>query len=87
MFELIEEKTVVLVLVHCFKGQELEAVKLRTAVLKKVWEAKQEFCPKVEANEYLIHPSEIRQISSQTLKSPKISITEIAQTIIEGSPL
>ena len=86
MVELIEEKTVVLMLVCCFKGQELEAVKLRTAVLKKIWEAKQEFCPKAEANEYLIHPSELRQISSQTLKSPKISITEIAQTIVEGSP-
>ena len=86
MVELIEEKTVVLMLVRCFKGQELEAVKLRTAVLKKIWEAKQEFCPKAEANEYLIHPSELRQISSQTLKVPKISITEIAQTIVEGSP-
>ena len=85
MFELIEEKTVVLVLVRCFKGQELEAVKLRTAVLKKIWEAKQEFCPMVKTNEYLIHPSELRQITSQALKPLKISITEIAKTIIEGS--
>ena len=64
MVKLIKEKIVVLVLVRCFKGQELEAVELQTAVLKKIWEAKQEFCPKVEANEYLIHPSELRHISS-----------------------
>jgi ankyrin repeat protein len=86
MVELIEEKTVVLMLVRCFKGQELEAVKLRTAVLRKIWKAKQEFCPMVEANEYLIHPSELRQISFQTMMSHTISISEIARTIIEGSP-
>ena len=85
MVELIEEKTVILVLIRCFKGQELEAVKLQTAVFKKVWEAKLEFCPRVDANEYLIHPSELASISSQTFKSHRISMAEIAQTIIEGS--
>ena len=88
LVEIIEEKTIAIVLVRCFEGQELEAVKLRTAVLKKVWEAKKEFCPKVDTNEYLLHPSELTNISgiSQSFDTHRISMTEIAQTIIEGSP-
>ena len=87
LVEIIEEKTIALVLVRCFEGQELEAVKLRTAVLKKVWEAKIEFCPKIDTNEYLIHPSELTSASrsSQTFDTHRISMTEIAQTIVEGS--
>ena len=88
LVEIIEEKTIALVLVRCFEGQELEAVKLRTAVLKKVWEAKIEFCPKIDTNEYLIHPSKLTSASrsSQTFDTHRISMTEIAQTIVEGSP-
>ena len=88
LVEIIEEKTVALVLVRCFEGQELEAVKLRTAVLKKVWEAKNEFCPKVDTNEYLIHPLELTSVSgiSPSFNTHRISMTEIAQTVIEGSP-
>ena len=88
LVEIVEEKTVALVLVRCFEGQELEAVKLRTAVLKKVWEAKKEFCPKVDTNEYLLHPSELTSVSGvfQSFDTHRISMVEIAQTIIEGSP-
>ena len=86
LVEVIEEKTIALVLVRCFKGQELEAVKLRTAVLKKVWEAKKEFCPRINTNEYLVHPSELASFCSQTFCTNRISMTEITQTIIEGSP-
>ena len=86
LVEIIEEKTIALVIVRCFQGQELEAVKLRTAVLKKVWETKKEFCSRIDTDEYLIHPSELANISSQTLNTYRISIIEIAQTIIEGYP-
>ena len=86
LVEIIEEKTVLLVLVRCFPGMELEAVKVRTAVLKKIWEAKMEFCPKVNTDEYLIHPSGLKDASLQDLQMHQISISEIAQTVTKGYP-
>ena len=86
LVELIEDKTLILVLVHCIKGQELEAIKLRTAVLKKIWEAKCEFCPKVNIDEYLLHPCCLSNTSLQDHKIYQVSISEIAQTVIDGKP-
>ena len=86
LVELVEEKSVLLVLVRCYHGQELESVKLRTAVLKKVWQMKTEFCSKVNADEYLIHPSVLSMLlTPQNLNKDKISLSEIAQTVVEGS--
>ena len=86
LFELVEDKTLVLVLVRSFKGQELEAVKLRTAILKMILEVKQEFCPRITPDEYLVHPSDLADVNLQMFKMHRISITEIAQTIIDGCP-
>ena len=86
MVELVEDKTMITVLVRCLEGQELEAVKLRTAVLKKIWETKLEFCLKVNTDEYLIHPSRLTNTYLQDQKLYSISIKEIAQTVIEASP-
>ena len=84
--ELLEEKTLILVLVRCYKGQELEAVKLRTAVLKNIWEVKNTFSPKVNADEYLIHPSCLNNYTSlQNITKCQIGIKEISQTVLKGS--
>lgn len=47
-----------------------------------------EFCSKVNADEYLIHPSAFNDISLQELRlcQKVISISEIAQTITDGLP-
>ena len=86
MVELREDKTLLLVLVRCFKDQELEAIKLRTAVLKKIWETKCEFCLKVNVDEYLLHPNCLSNTSLQGHEIYQVSIKEIAQTVIDGKP-
>ena len=84
LVELVEEKSVLLVLVRCYQGQELEAIKLRTAVFKKVCQTKEEFCPKVHVDEYLIHPSALSKSTPHSSSNDRISISEVAQTVIEG---
>lgn len=57
--EMIEESKHVVLTMRGQRGSELRCVRLRSAVIRKILEAKQEFCINVVTREYLIDPSQL----------------------------
>ena len=89
LVEVVEQNTVVIVLVRCLDGHEMEAVKLRSAVIKEVHETKAKHCPYLKVNEYLINPSSLakfRESQVNMSQVDKICITELAASISSGAP-
>ena len=86
LVEVTEQSTVVLLLIRCFKGQEMKCVQLRSAVIRKILDAKRKFSSRVEVEENFIHPSEIVKYPNMNIKTvSKVSICEIAKAIKEGN--
>ena len=73
----------VIVMMRCPKGKETECVQLRSEVIKKVLEAKDEHCKVVEMSESFIHPTDVNYPFTDKFKD--YSLTGIARVIIEGT--
>lgn len=84
LVEVVEQNTAVLLLVRCLKDQEMEGVKLRSEVLKKVVDTKEQFCPNAETAEYILPPCS--SYPSITNHGDVIPISEVAQAIANGEP-
>ena len=68
----------------CSKLEKMELVRLRSAVIKTVIDAKEEFCSKVLVRESLILPDDAAVYPLDPSKVTGVSITEVAATIVEG---
>ena len=66
------------------KTKKMELVRLRSAVIKTVTSAKEEFCSKVLVRESLILPEDAAAYPLDPSKVTGVSITEVAATIAEG---
>ena len=66
------------------KLEKMELVRLRSAVIKTVISAKEEFCSKVLVRESLILPEDAAVYPLDPSKVTGVSITEVAATIAEG---
>ena len=66
------------------KMKKMELVRLRSAVIKIVISAKEEFCSKVLVRESLILPEDAAVYPLDPSKVTGVSITEVAATIAEG---
>ena len=88
LVEVVEQTSAVLMLCRSFEGKEMEAVKLRSAVLKKILDTKEEFCPSTDTDEYLLHPSALKCSGYPDISKPdaKIHISEVAQAVSNGEP-
>ena len=64
--------------------KKMELVRLRSAVIKTVINAKEEFCSKVLVRESLILPEDAAVYPLDPSKVTGVSITEVAATIAEG---
>ena len=73
----------VIVMMRCPKGKEAECVQLRSGVIQKVLEAKDEHCKVVEMSESFIHPTDVNYPFTDKFKD--YSLTGIARVIIEGT--
>ena len=73
----------VVVIIHS-ELEKMELVRLRSAVIKTVISAKEEFCSKVLVRESLILPEDAAVYPLDPSKMTGISITEVAATIAEG---
>ena len=75
----------VVVMLRCMSGQEVECARLRSTIILTVLEVKKRLCLRVPTNEFLLHPSQVRQYP---LKSPAeqdlISIREVSRAVVEG---
>ena len=66
------------------KMKKMELVRLRSAVIKTIISAKEEFCSKVLVRESLILPEDAAVYPLDLSKVTGVSITEVAATIAEG---
>ena len=59
--EFIEDRQAIVLLMRVRERSEMKCVRLRSAVIRKILEAKQEYCPKLRTSEYLIDPSHLKE--------------------------
>ena len=76
----------VIVMMRCPKGKEAECVQLRSEVIQKVLEVKDEHCKAVKMSESFIHPTDVRYPFTDNVEDGKIySLPEIARVIAKGA--
>ncbi len=80
LVEVIEQNTAVLLLVRCFRDDEIEGVKLRSQIINTILEAKDQFCPKAKVTEYIL--AECSQYPPDL--NLKIPFYDIAQSIAQA---
>ena len=85
LVEVIEQNTIVLLLMRCVKGQEMECVKLRSAIIKKILAAKKEFCSQVEMQEYFLNGSDIASYPNVN-EFAKVEMREVIKTVQDAEP-
>ena len=73
----------VIVMMRCPKGKEAKCAQLRSKVIQKILEAKDEHCKVVKMSESFIHPTDVRYPFTDNMDNVKFySLTEIARGII-----
>ena len=74
----------VIVMMRCPKGMETKCVQLRSEVIQKVLEAKDEHCKPVEMSESFIHPNDVRYPFTDNIEDVKLyTLTEIARMAVK----
>ena len=87
--EMLGQQKGVLVVMRCAEGSaKLACVKLRTAIISQVLEAKNEFCNNVVTIESLLEPTDLKkQYPAQNLPDLKhYNLRTIERAILEGKP-
>ena len=82
--EVSEQNKLVLILMSCPKGEEMECVHQRSSLVSKVLETKEEFCSAISTTELLIDPSNLSNFplpSSSELTLYRMS--DVANTVRE----
>ena len=82
LVEISDQKRLV-VLSRCKQGK-LASVQLRSAIIQKVLNTKDELCPKVTVHESFILPSDTLCYPLDVANVTAVSITDVAQTVKEG---
>ena len=80
--EVSEQNRVVLLLMSCPEGEEMACVRLRSSLISKVLEAKQELCPGISTTELLIDPS---NLSTYPLpSSSELTLYSMADQVVKA---
>ena len=85
LVEVINQYQVVNVLVRCFEDTEIEAVKLRSAILKEIFKVKAKHCPKTKVTEFMICNPKFDSHGHLAKPIHKIAMRAIVSAIIDGS--
>ena len=86
--EMVEDGRALLLLMRAKKGSELRGVSLRSALIQKILDTKEEFCPDMPTSEYLIHPKHLREQESYPIITARLSrlirydVSIVAQAIV-----
>ena len=73
-------------MLRCRKDADLKCAQLRSAVITKVLETKQEFCPKISVTEFFVTPTDAVCYPLKPSGDTLITLTEVAQAILEPAP-
>ena len=80
--EVSEQNRVVLLLMLCPEGEEMACVRLRSSLISKVLEAKQDLCPRISTTELLIDPS---NLSTYPLpSSSQLTLYSVADQVVKA---
>ncbi len=86
--ELVEDGRALLLLMRAKTGSELRGVNLRSALIRKILDTKEECCPGVPTTEYLIHPKHLKERESYPIITGRLcfltryDVTIVAQAIV-----
>ena len=86
LVEVIEQNTMVLLLMQCIQGQEMECVKLCSAIIRKILAAKDKFCSQVEMQEYFLDASDVSSYPTSVDKLAKVEMKEVIKTAQDAAP-
>ena len=81
LVEVVQQNTAVILVIRFTKGFELEGVKHRSQVIKKILDTKEEFCPNTEVAEYILSDCSTYPPSNSSF----IFIAEVAKAICKGA--
>ena len=81
--EIVDERQVV---VLTYSLDRIALVQLRSSVIREVLKAKEELCHKVLVHELLVHPDDARSYPLDITRITAVSLTEVAQAIVEEKP-
>lgn len=90
--EFVEDQTAILVLMRAKELSMMKTVKLRSALIQKILEAKSDYCPNMNTSESLIDPKHLEGsyqypvISKPLTSLNRYDITAIAQAFMSRSP-
>ena len=80
--EVSEQNKLVLLLMSCPKGEEMACVRLRSSLVSKILETKEELCPGISTTELLIDPS---NLSSYPLpSSSELTLYRVADQVVKA---
>ena len=85
LVEIVEQNTAVVLLMRFTEGLEIEGVKLRSKIIKKILVTKKEFCQNVEVTEFVL-PKTV-QYPINIHQAAKISISEVARAFTHNYPI
>ena len=86
LVEVIEQNTMVLLLMRCIQDQEMECVKLRSAIIRKILAAKDKFSSQVEMQEYFLNASDVSSYPTSVDKLTKVEMSEVIKTVQDAAP-
>ena len=89
--EVIEHSQAVLVMMHCLECKtrlsvELNCIHLRSLIIQKVRDAKEEFCPRLFTTESFIHPNDLQYPPKPCKDITLFSIGSIAKSVVGSKP-
>ena len=89
--EVIEHSQAVLVMMHCLECKtrlsvELNCIHLRSLIIQKVRDAKEEFCPRLLTSESFIHPNDLQYPPKPCKDMTLFSIGSIAKSVVGSKP-
>ena len=80
--EVSEQNRLVLLLMLCPEGEEMACVQLRSSLISKILEAKEELCPGIPTTELLIDPSNLSNYPLPS--SSELTLYTIADQIVKA---
>ena len=86
--EVIEQNQAVVAMVRSFKTfvSEVECIKLRSSIMRKVLQAKETFCPNISTAESFIHPEHLHHPLPCIREISHFSVPIVAEAIIHIEP-
>ena len=80
--EVSEQNKLVLLLMSCPEGEEMACVRLRSSLVSKVLETKEELCPGILTTELLIDPSDL--FSYPLPNSSELTLYRVADQVVKA---